>query len=203
MEQVAEMSRPARPRQERTCAGCKSKAQRGGLVRLVYVDQAPFVVPDVQGRLAGRGAWVHPQRACVLAAAHKGGLSWAFGRPVVIPSDELCAHIVAQFERRIEGLVASTMRTRNAVVGTDAVREALNEGKGALLILARDGANRKQGLLKEAVDKGIRVTEWQDKARLGALFGRDELGVILILEEGLAMALDHAIRCALALSEDA
>ncbi|MDR2380603.1 MAG: YlxR family protein, partial [Bifidobacteriaceae bacterium] len=64
----------------RTCVGCRGRDLRQNLVRLV-LDRAatpPRVVVDRQGRLAGRGAWVHWQSECTRQAARRGNLARAF-----------------------------------------------------------------------------------------------------------------------------
>ncbi|HUR14970.1 MAG TPA: YlxR family protein [Mycobacteriales bacterium] len=47
----------------RTCAGCRVRADRAGLLRVVVADGV--LVVDPGRRLPGRGASVHPDPACV------------------------------------------------------------------------------------------------------------------------------------------
>ena len=47
----------------RTCVGCRARADRASLLRVVVVDGLLAVDPD--RRLPGRGASVHPDLACV------------------------------------------------------------------------------------------------------------------------------------------
>jgi len=58
----------------RTCLGCRQRAPRSSLVRVVARDGR--VAVDAAARLPGRGAWVHPDPGCVAAAVRKR----AFGR---------------------------------------------------------------------------------------------------------------------------
>ena len=46
----------------RTCVGCKARAAKSGLLRLVVAGNG--VVPDPQARQPGRGAYLHPSLAC-------------------------------------------------------------------------------------------------------------------------------------------
>lgn len=46
----------------RTCVGCRQRAAKSSLLRLVVADGA--VVPDPNGRLPGRGAYLHVSRQC-------------------------------------------------------------------------------------------------------------------------------------------
>jgi predicted RNA-binding protein YlxR (DUF448 family) len=58
----------------RTCLGCRQRAPRTSLVRIVARDGR--AVADAAARLPGRGAWVHPDPGCVASANRKR----AFGR---------------------------------------------------------------------------------------------------------------------------
>ena len=58
----------------RTCLGCRQRAPRSSLLRIVARDGR--AVADVTASLPGRGAWVHPDPGCVDAAVKRK----AFGR---------------------------------------------------------------------------------------------------------------------------
>jgi uncharacterized protein len=58
----------------RTCLGCRSRADRSALLRVVARDGR--AVPDPSANLPGRGAWVHPTLDCVENAIKRK----AFGR---------------------------------------------------------------------------------------------------------------------------
>lgn len=51
----------------RTCIGCRSRADKTTLVRLVAVRTSTSVVvtPDEDGTLPGRGAHLHPEARCL------------------------------------------------------------------------------------------------------------------------------------------
>ncbi|NNH05218.1 YlxR family protein [Microbacterium ulmi] len=53
----------------RTCVGCRARAPRSALLRVVAVDSA--LVPDERAKLPGRGAWVHETPKCVDAAIRR------------------------------------------------------------------------------------------------------------------------------------
>ncbi|MBX3194421.1 MAG: YlxR family protein [Microbacteriaceae bacterium] len=58
----------------RTCLGCRQRAPRPSLVRVVARDGR--VAVDAAARLPGRGAWLHPDPGCVEQAIRRR----AFGR---------------------------------------------------------------------------------------------------------------------------
>ena len=53
----------------RTCIGCRAQDTPQAMVRVVSVDGA--VVVDVDRRLGGRGAWLHPTSTCLDAAERR------------------------------------------------------------------------------------------------------------------------------------
>ncbi|MCX7521214.1 YlxR family protein [Microbacterium sp. STN6] len=58
----------------RTCIGCRSRAPRSSLLRVVARDSR--VVVDDTASLPGRGAWLHPTIECYRQATKRR----AFGR---------------------------------------------------------------------------------------------------------------------------
>ncbi|WKX72897.1 YlxR family protein [Streptomyces sp. XD-27] len=65
---------PACP--ERTCIGCRERAAKQDLLRMAVVGDD--VVPDDRGTLPGRGAYVHPDPACIDLAVRRRAFSRAF-----------------------------------------------------------------------------------------------------------------------------
>ncbi|WTW94613.1 YlxR family protein [Streptomycetaceae bacterium NBC_01309] len=53
----------------RTCVGCRARAAKTDLVRVVAVEGA--CVPDPRGTLPGRGAHLHPDPECLALAERR------------------------------------------------------------------------------------------------------------------------------------
>jgi predicted RNA-binding protein YlxR (DUF448 family) len=53
----------------RTCVGCRTRASRSALLRVVAIDSV--LVPDENAVMPGRGAWVHETSECVDAALRR------------------------------------------------------------------------------------------------------------------------------------
>ena len=66
----------------RTCIGCRVRASRAVLLRVVAVEVAgeTAVVPDPHHRLAGRGAWLHPDPSCLELAERRRAFPRALRR---------------------------------------------------------------------------------------------------------------------------
>ena len=180
----------------RTCAGCRRELPQGELVRLAVVDRVPYLVPDAQRRLGGRGVWVMPQRRCLEQAARKGGFARALRRKVAVDPTVLAELLVGQLERRLEGLAQGARRARRIAIGADASKTSLREGRGRALWLADDAA-RREGWEREAERASIPCFGGIDRARLGAVLGREAVAVAAIEDEGLAGAIrqvcDHLV----------
>lgn len=185
----------------RTCAGCRGIDAKAGLLRFVVAPVPPFLVPDVNDKLGGRGVSVHPTRKCLEAAVRRGGFAKVLKRAVPVGTDELARLAAEQYTRRAESLLVAARRANVIAVGTDAVREALREGKVAALVVAADAAGRREELEQSAERLGKRCVVLGTKASLGQLFGRDEVGVAAVLDAGIASALTRAAARALALLE--
>ena len=71
----------------RTCLGCRQRASRTSLVRVVARDER--VVVDATASLDGRGAWVHPDPGCVAAAIRRRALGRALRREGSLDTSEL------------------------------------------------------------------------------------------------------------------
>ncbi len=187
----------------RTCVGCRSTAARDELLRFAFADDPPRIAPDPSRRLGGRGASVHPRRSCLEKAVTRGGFARAFRRPVEVDAERLIADASNQYKRRVAGLLLAGLRARHLVVGTDAVRGALaGPKKPVMLLVAKDAAGRRDELADGVTRLGGACVAYGDKATLGRLFGRETLGVVGILDSGIAHEVALAARCVDELSED-
>ncbi|WP_406384345.1 YlxR family protein [Streptomyces sp. NBC_01618] len=66
----------ARACPERTCVGCRERAAKSELLRIVADEDA--CVPDPRGTLPGRGAYVHPVSVCLDLAVRRRAFPRAF-----------------------------------------------------------------------------------------------------------------------------
>lgn len=71
----------ARVSPERTCVGCRRTAAQTDLVRLVLDPLSRAVVVDADRGAPGRGAYLHPDAACVAAALRRRALPRALRDP--------------------------------------------------------------------------------------------------------------------------
>ena len=185
---------------ERTCAGCRQQAEPRTLLRFATSSMAPFVAPDPQHKLGGRGVSVHPTKRCLRDAA-KTGFARSLKRPIPVDADALIEMVRQTYKRRVEGLLLSAWRGRALALGTEAVREAMFRDKVRGIVVASDAAGRREELLSAAERLGSGAVLFSTKEALGRLFGRNELGVVGILEDRIAMEVVESGQRVSALSE--
>ena len=151
---------------------------KAGLVRFV-VGPGDRVVPDVAGKLPGRGIWVEARRASIDKAARKGLFSRSAKRAVTA-EPELALRVEALLVDRLVGLLSLARKAGEAVTGFEKVKDWLEKGRAAVLIQAADGSER-------------------GKAKLWPPEGEDTLiSCLSAAELGLAFGREHAIHGALA-----
>ncbi|MCV7013715.1 YlxR family protein [Mycolicibacterium madagascariense] len=83
----------------RTCVGCRGRELAAGLLRVAAVpgeDGLDAVVVDTAGNLPGRGAWLHPNRECLLVAIRRR----AFPRALRITGSPDTSAVVEYFTER-------------------------------------------------------------------------------------------------------
>jgi len=71
----------------RTCVGCRVREAKSDLLRLVVVGGD--IVPDPQGRLPGRGAYLHPSQECFELAQRRRALPRALRQPAPLGAGPL------------------------------------------------------------------------------------------------------------------
>lgn len=164
---------------QRTCIACREEAGRDELVRLVADPEGNLVV-DLRGRLPGRGAWVHPTRACVSVVEREPKLaSRTLKTQVSAKGLEQQLHD-GVLRAVLEGLSLAA-RAGAVVGGHDAIEIAIRNGRVTELVLASDGSERTiRDLLRLAEDRPVTRLPI-DRETLGVRVGqppRAALGVV-------------------------
>ncbi|MEU7862499.1 YlxR family protein [Nonomuraea sp. NPDC049141] len=76
---------------QRTCVGCRVRTAKSDLLRLVQVED--HVIPDLRGRLPGRGASLHPTEKCLELAERRRAFLRAFRVPGPLDISRVRAHL--------------------------------------------------------------------------------------------------------------
>jgi len=163
---------------ERRCIATGESAPRGGLIRFV-VGPENVIVPDVAGKLPGRGIWVAADRASLQTAIGKRLFARAAKQAVVVP-DDLLQQVETRLARRVSDGISLARKAGLAVAGYEKVKGWLLTGEATVLIQASDGSERGKSKLR---------LPSETTAFIGCLTA-DELG--------LAFGREHVIHGALA-----
>lgn len=169
------MSRGGRDRDrdepERRCIVTGDVQPKAGLVRFVVSPQG-VIVPDLAGKLPGRGIWVTADRTAIETAARKGLFARAARAPVTVP-EGLADLVEAGLARRVVDLVSLARKAGLAVAGFEKVKGWLADGKVRVLLQASDGSDRGKGKLW--TPQGGRWFGCLTASELGLAFGRDSV----------------------------
>ena len=163
---------------ERKCIATGESQPKAGLIRFCLGPDGQ-IVPDVMGKLPGRGIYVSADREALAKAAKKNLFSRAARQPVKLPEGlaDLVETLVAQ---RVVELLSMARKAGEAVTGYEKVKDWLVKGTAATLIQASDGSER-------------------GKTKLHAPEGKAGfIGCLTAGEIGLAFGRERAIHAALA-----
>lgn len=163
---------------ERKCIATGESQPKAGLIRFC-LDPEGMVVPDILGKLPGRGFYVSADRAAIEKAAKKGLFTRAARQPVKVP-DGLADLVETLVRQRVIDLVSMARKAGGAVMGYEKVKDWLVKGKAATLIQASDGSERGKTKLHPPEGEG------------------GFIGVLTAGELGLAFGRERAIHAALA-----
>lgn len=163
---------------ERKCIATGESQPKVGLIRFVAGPDGS-VVPDLLGKLPGRGFYVTSTRAALEKAVAKSLFTRAARTQLTVPAD-MIDQIETALARRVVDLIALARKAGQAVAGLEKAKDWLVKEKAALLIQASDGSER-------------------EKTRLRPPHGPDSfIGCLTAQELGLAFARERAIHGALA-----
>lgn len=155
---------------ERRCIATGESQPKGGLIRF-GIGPDGQVVPDVLGRLPGRGFYVAANRAALERAAAKGLFARAARRPVTVP-EGLVDLVEAQLSRRVTDLISMARKSGDAVTGYEKVKDWLTKGTARVLIQASDGSERGKSKLHPPDGKNGFIG-CLTAGELGLSFGRE------------------------------
>ncbi len=125
---------------ERKCLATGEVQPTHGLIRFVVGPDAQ-VVPDILGKLPGRGMWVSADRKALETAVKKGLFSRSAKQPVKVPED-LVSEVEKQLARRVVDLISMQRKAGKAVAGYEKVKGWLQTEEAEVLIQAVDGSGR-------------------------------------------------------------
>lgn len=157
---------------ERRCIATGDSHPKAGLIRFV-VGPGDLVVPDISGKLPGRGIWVSADRAALEKAIAKKLFSRAAKRQVAI-SDSLLADVEKLLLKHVISLISLARKSGSAITGFEKVKEACTTSSVALLLQASDGSPGQISKIRPPNGDNTHVTCLSGQ-ELGVAFGRENV----------------------------
>ncbi|MBK5273484.1 MAG: DUF448 domain-containing protein [Desulfuromonadales bacterium] len=157
---------------QRSCLGCRQSSDRDRLIRFVLSPHAE-VVPDIEAKLPGRGAYTCVSEECLRAAFKQRQFNRAFKREVVVVSpDEMTENVISIMQKRILGYLGLANRAGQVVSGGSMVSDAIKGGrKPGLILLAID--------VSEDIGKKIEMLAAVHHIVCMRVMKKDDFGAIL------------------------
>lgn len=168
---------------ERRCLVTRETGPKAGLIRFV-VGPEDELVPDLAGKLPGRGLWVTAEAAVLAQAVKRGLFARGAKRPVKAPAD-LVARVETMLAARVVELIALARKAGEGIAGLEKVKAALVGGEVALLVQASDGSLRGRSELRPP-DGAESLISCLSGHELGLAFGRDSVIHAAVLRGGLS-----------------
>jgi predicted RNA-binding protein YlxR (DUF448 family) len=131
------------------------------------------IVPDVRGKLPGRGLWVKAQRATLASAVAKNHFRRVAQRAVCVPSD-LVPRTASLLRERCLDHLGLARRAGQVLCGFEKVRDGLRAGRVGVLVAASDGAADGRARLK-AMAGELPTLAMFTATELSAALGRENV----------------------------
>ncbi|MCM2358124.1 MAG: DUF448 domain-containing protein [Geobacteraceae bacterium] len=177
------------PRNEpqRSCLSCRTVKEKKDLLRFVLAPDRTLV-PDLQAKLPGRGAYTCPKKSCLREAAAKKQFARSFRGEVRSGTpDELVSLVAARMEERIAAYLALANKAGKVASGGDTVAELLTRRTPGIICIAADiSPDIGEKVAYQAARAGVEYFTLFDKERLGALLGKALRSVVAVERGGFS-----------------
>ena len=156
---------------ERKCIATGEVEPKTGLVRFVLGPEDQ-VVPDILGKLPGRGVYVSATREALEKAVDKSLFSRGLKQSARVP-EGLVDEVERQLARRVIDLISLARKSGKATAGYEKVKDFLQREDAQVLMQASDGSAR--GKTKLSTPHYGQYIGWLTADELGLAFGRQTL----------------------------
>ena len=184
------MTTSAKGHSERTCIGCRTAFPKEQVVRIVSGPAG--IVIDLRDRLNGRAAYVCPRRDCITKAFSRDTLAKSLRSKLVLPQTEVFVAQLADLIRlRMQSFVSMALKAGKIAAGYSAVRDALGKNRVKLLLFAADVSSGTRDKIDSVCSGTMTRNVPFTRDDFGRMLGRELVGVVAILDQGMANALGY------------
>ena len=176
---------------QRSCLACRETRDRDRLIRFVLSPQGE-VVPDLDAKLPGRGAYTCNNAACLAAAVKQRQFSRAFKREVTVPPPDQMTGLVSRLLlERVMGFVALANKAGKLIAGGSMVGDALKgKNKPGLVLVAQDISEAiGEKIAAQAAGNGVACHRILTKDDFGALLGKAPRSAVAVKASGFVAQL--------------
>ncbi len=186
----------------RRCVVTRERLPKEQMFRFV-VSPGGALVPDLAGKLPGRGIWLSASRDVIEGGERtrpNGKPSGTKGRelvravaraargPVQVPSD-LPLVLETALIRRIGDFLGLARRAGQAIAGFEKARDWMRTRPVGLVLQAADGSEAERARFRSAVPAGVPVLGPLTGAELGRVFGHDTVVHVALAPGRLASSI--------------
>ncbi len=169
----------------RRCIVTRESLPKDDMLRFV-VGPDNTLVPDLAGRLPGRGMWLKAAPGLLELAMKKGAFHRAAKAQVQIPGD-MAAMLGGMLEQRLMDMLGMARRAGESVAGWQKVQEWLAAGRVGLLVEATDGSPAERARLIGGHQMPVILA--LPAETLGRIFGRGGAVHVAVAKGRLAEAI--------------
>lgn len=180
---------------QRSCLGCRTSKDKNLLIRFVQTPEME-ILPDLENRLPGRGAYTCVDKRCLAAAIEQRQFKRSFKHDVaVMPAEQLIEHVRQQLHSRIIGLIGLANKAGLITGGSSMVIDALrSKKKPGLVIVATDVSEAIGGkIIQAAAAHHVLHRAAVTKDDFGAILGKAPRSAIAAASGGFVAQLVKAI----------
>ena len=180
---------------QRSCLGCRTSKDKNLLIRFVLTPEME-ILPDLESRLPGRGAYTCIDKRCLAAAVEQRQFKRSFKLDVsVMPAEQLIEYVRLQLHGRIIGLIGLANKAGLITGGGSMVNDALrSKKKPGLVIVATDISEAIGGkIIHAAVANKVPHRTAVTKDDFGAILGKAPRSAIAVASGGFVAQLVKAI----------
>jgi predicted RNA-binding protein YlxR (DUF448 family)/ribosomal protein L30E len=180
---------------QRSCLACRQSRDRDLLIRFVLAPDGELV-PDIEAKLPGRGAYTCVSTNCLRAAIKQRQFSRAFKQEVVTAApDEMAAQVGVIMQKRILGYLGLANRAGQVISGGSLVSDSIRSGNKPGLVLVATDVSESIGEKIEllAAVNHIVCFRCMHKDDFGAILGKAPRSAVAIRKGGFVAQLKNEI----------
>lgn len=180
---------------QRSCLGCRTSRDKSLLIRFVLTPDME-ILPDLENRLPGRGAYTCIDNRCLSSAIAQRQFKRSFKQDVIImPAEQLIEHVRQQLHNRIVGLIGLANKAGLIIGGSSMVIDAVKSKKKPGFVIVSKDVSEAIGdkIIQAATVHRVPHRTVLTKVDFGVILGKAPRSAISVASGGFVAQLVRAI----------